>query len=202
MCHHSFDRLEQLPVNARSVILALLAGIGLRAISTEPESISRLTKPPSTSFGVKSLWLLFLVLTPVFGTLPAERGIPYRLLWHAYQLSLHSSEAKDHLSIVSENGVDPRSFKFTPLSASDLYPLSCDAEGRCIMRWIHEFYTSNRDVYSNQPKGSLNLEFHWSITYNPKLSFAGNVLIYGRLYTEATFHWIFLTQEIAKFSTQ
>jgi len=130
---------------------------------------------------------------------PAQAGIPYRLLWHAYCLSNLSSQSDDYLVITSRLGVNPEKFVFRPLNDSGDEPVKCNSSGISFVRWTPKFYENNTLVFVDQPKGSINLAFKWHVQSNLYPSLICNILINGRVWVESTYHWLVLSEEFPGF---
>ena len=125
-------------------------------------------------------------------------GLPYRVLWHAYRLGLLASDEDKRMSLRSKNDVDPRTFVFTPKGAGGEPVMRCDENGLCTVRWDAEFYAQNQIIYSDQPKGSLDLSVGWNFTYNARLPVGINLILHGRTYAGGAYHSLMLRQAMTK----
>jgi|GEM_PF-6576082 len=148
---------------------------------------------------MKKRWLVGVALWLLAAWVQAAPGgIPYRMLWHAYRLGMGAADAESRLTITSANGVDPRTFLFTPADAEGRSVLVCDEGGLCTVRWDPQFYEANTLIYSNQPKGTLKLSVGWSFTYNSNLPVGVFLAIHGRNYVESAYHWAMLSQVMSR----
>jgi len=128
----------------------------------------------------------------------ADRGMPYRVFWHAYRLGQLSDDPGGRLRIVSRDDVDPRTFKFSPRDSRGRELLACDKDGLCEVLWSESFYRTDREISHNQPAGSLTISFNWKASTVVGDSMLAALLINGRRYGESIYHWVALRGEFVR----
>jgi hypothetical protein len=138
------------------------------------------------------------LLSPLSAEPHQPGGLPYRLLWHSYRFIELSSSPESSFRITSDNGVDPRAIRFTPVTAAGEQIAVCDGEGNCEVRWDPDFAVRNQKIHTNQPTGTVNLQLNWrfSGTVSVDQSVAIDLLLNGRRYLESVYHGLMLFGEM------
>ena len=145
---------------------------------------------------MKYLVPFLLLLGPASAAASDEAALPYRVLWHAYQLSRVSGRDDDRLRIVSDRGVAPELFVFSPRTSSGRPPVRCEAGGITVVEWDEQFYSRGQRIVSNQPAGTLGVRFGCQLPYQHKFPVLWNLFLSGERYCRAAYHAYYVMIEI------